>query len=162
MAAGDKAFWSDLANAINPPTVRLIQQAAQSMGNSAAVAITFGAGSEDIDTHGFHDTVTNNTRITPTVAGRYELIGTVLVASGTLSQLAAVFRKNGGNIAPLMVVRPDPAAASSGIQVTATATANGSTDFFELIGIQTSGGALNTNLAGAQVCTFECRYTGPT
>lgn len=163
MSAGDKANWADVADAIRPPLVRLVQQAAQSLTSGVAAAITFGAGSEEIDTHNFHDTVTNNTRITPTKAGYYRLTGQVNIVAGTaLVQILGLLRKNGANVDPLMPWRPDAASnAATCAIVTAMVSMNGTTDYVELICQQNSGGAINTNAAAGQRSVFELEYRSP-
>ena len=158
MAAGDKAFWSDVANAIRPPIVRLIQAAAQSIPNVTSTALTFAAGSEDIDTHNFHDTVTNNTRVTPTIAGYYQVTVTYASSANTATQLYAVVAKNGAGVQPL--VRQTPAATSSAksVQATAIVSMNGSTDYIEGWANQNSGGALNTQVGGGINSVLEVVY----
>jgi hypothetical protein len=159
MAAGDKAFWSDLANAVNPPIVKLVQQATQLI--SAAVALTFGAGSEEIDTHNFHDPATNPSRITPTVPGTYRVTATLNMQAGTYSSLLMVFRKNGANTTPLVTYRPDPASATAAAQLTTLLTANGTTDYFEIIVQTTPAGTTSIASGGVQASTFECEYKRP-
>jgi hypothetical protein len=162
VAAGDRAYWADLANTINPPVVRLIQQAVQSMASATAAPITYAAGSEDADTHNYHDTVTNNTRITPTVAGWYLYTCTFSVASASFTQLATGIRKNGANYTPLVVLRPDAAsAAANSMQCVGRVPVNGSTDYLEHIGQQNSAGAVNTNITANSQCIFELHYLRP-
>ena len=54
-----------MANDVNSPKVRLVQQAAgvQTIATSDTT-LTFGSGSEDYDTNGWHDETTNPSRIT--------------------------------------------------------------------------------------------------
>src|SRR3982750_3036163 len=93
VAAGDIVYASDVQTVkdytTGRPLVRLIQQVAQSVTSQVtpATAVTFGASSESIDTHGFHDTVTNNTRITPNIAGYYRATGIVWLAGATTTQV---------------------------------------------------------------------------
>lgn len=141
------------------PLVRLIQQAAQSIANTpATVALTFGSGSEDIDTHAFHDVSTNTSRVTPTIAGYYRCTATYAVAANTATQLLVVLGKNGALVQPL--VRHTPAATSAAKSVTTTAilSANGSTDYFEMLVQQNSGGALNTQVGGSVNSVFEVEF----
>jgi hypothetical protein len=160
MGAGDRAYWSDLANTIYPPLVRLVAQATQSI--AAAVAVQFGTGSEEVDTHGFHDTATNNSRITPTVAGWYRLTATVNMQSAAYSQILMVFRKNAANVAPLVPFRPDAAAAAAGgVQLTATVSANGSGDYFEIVTQSTPAGTTAFASGGVQTSVFECEFIRP-
>ncbi len=149
------------------PLVRLVQPAAQSIPSSTDTAITFGAGSEDIDTHGFHDTSTNTSRITPTVAGYYRLTGTVWWAADTdIISIYAGLGKSGNFQAPRQrVVMPATvtASASRSIFVTAVLSANGTTDYFELLSQQTQSAAasLSTAAAGSSSSVFECEFLRP-
>ncbi len=167
VAAGDPVESSDVTTVedytIRKPIVRLIQQVAQSMTSGTAAALTFGTGSEDIDTHGFHDVSVNNTRITPTIAGYYRLSGCFSMSSATYTQSLAGFRKNGSNVSPLTTLRPDAASASANSTpaTAVTLTANGSTDYFEFIGQQNSGGAQNTSVAAGLASVFECEFIRP-
>lgn len=157
MTAGDKAFWSDVADTIAPPYVRLVQQAAQSLANATLVAITFGAGSEEYDTHNFHDMVTNPSRITPSVPGIYECTGTVSLVSAAYTQVYVRFRLNGANVSP-WVVTPTPSAAGTGavsLQSTVRIPCNGTTDFIEFLAQQTSGAARNTDASAGFASTLE-------
>jgi|ERR1700754_10862 len=162
MAAGDIIFWSDVADAIRPPVVRLTQQAAQSLANAANGAITFGAGSEDIDTHGFHDTTTNTSRITPTKAGRYRVKGTVaLSAQNTVSLFAVFIGKNGTSVQPFSRSKPGVVSTSTlSHDAEAIVELNGTTDYVEVYANQTSGGALNTQASGGVNSTLELEYIG--
>lgn len=162
MAAGDIIFWSDIADAIRPPVVRLVQQAAQSMANATNTAITFGAGSEEIETHPWHDTAANTSRITPTKAGRYRVKGTVSVAANTtVSLLAAFIAKNGVAVQPFSRSKPAVVSASTvSHDVSAIVELNGTTDYVEVYGNQTSGGALNTQASGGVNGTLELEYIG--
>ncbi len=149
------------------PLVRLVQQAAQSIATGTDVAITFGAGCEDIDTRGFHGTATSSSRITPTVAGYYRLTGTVWWAADTdIVSLYAGLGKSGNFLAPRQrIVLPSTttASASRSVFVTAILSANGSTDYFELLSQQTqaAAGSLSTAAAGSSSSVFECEFLRP-
>lgn len=130
------------------PYVHLYQSSTgtQSVANTTATAITFNA--EVIDGSNFHSTVSNISRVTPTVAGRYFVVGQVVFpAAGTGSFLAQI-RKNGAVIlgsAPYQ----DKQLYTSGFvalsaQCHATVLCNGTTDYFELYTNQNSGGSLTT------------------
>ena len=133
---------------------RVINTAGTSISDVTLTAIPF-AGAEKYDTDGWHDTVTDNTRITPTTAGYYRFGGTVglATASATGMRLLAV-RLNGSTYIAL-----DSTAPGGGVSVeqwksiSTEYVMNGSTDYVELIYYQSSGGAvaLSTNSTyGAQ------------
>ena len=159
------ADYAALANgSIQKPLVRLIQQSAQSIPSDVDTALTFGAASEDIDTHGFHDTSTNPSRITPSVPGYYRLTGTVWYSVDTdlVSYFASIGR-NGSFVGPrTRMVLPATATSSlsRSVPVTAMLQANGSGDYFELFArqLQTTPGSLNTMVTATFASVFECEF----
>lgn len=171
VATGGKWLANDINTLItltlNRPLVRLIQQAAQSIATTTDTALTFGAGSEDIDTHGFHDTSTNNTRITPTVAGYYQLYGVVWWGNAdNITSYHAGIGKNGSVAARQRTLMPAtllPAATTRSINAAAILSANGTTDYFELFGQQNRAtpASLSTNVGGTFSSMFECMYLRP-
>ncbi len=158
------AYGGDIiyARDVNRPVTRLVQQAAQSLANSTDTALTFGAGSEDFDLGGWHSETTNNTRITPTIPGYYQVVGTVfLAASSAVTSCIATIAKNGTVQAPRSRMKPGANNLSGTSTVTVTLYLNGTTDYVELIGQQTSGGALNTNVGGSFASVFEVQLVQP-
>lgn len=126
-----------------PPRVALAKTATQSISNATVTAITFGAGTEDYDADGLHDTSSNTSRITAAVAGIYVCsYQVVLGAGGSSGSRAAWLRVNGG---------ADTVRYAWSEQKTDLATAHtGCTDLYlaaghyvELVVAQWSGGSLN-------------------
>jgi hypothetical protein len=165
VSPGDITYADDINDiddgTLSKPLVRLVQQSAQSLTDNTDTAITFGSGSEEIDTHGFHDVTTNNTRVTPTVAGYYRVTGTLfMVAGADFVTIVATIAKNGTVQPPRK--RDGPNATSSARSVTASAilSANGSTDYFELIGTQdnTANTARNTSAGGSFASVLEVEF----
>jgi hypothetical protein len=142
------------------PLVRLIQQSAQSFTTGVVAALTFGASSEDIDTDNYHDTVTNNSRVTPLRAGYYEVNVTMSLAAGASSyvQIVAAVAKNGTRVDPQAIMRPDPTTAATSAFTSAMVSCNGSTDYIEAYGQQTSSGSQNTNTSTGFRCVLEVKY----
>ena len=167
-ASGDKIYAADVDDlgdyTIRRPLVRLIQQSAQSLTDNTATAITFGASSEDIDTHGFHDTATNNSRITPTIAGYYLCTGILwLGGATTLAQMWSAIYKNGASVL-INRCKPDLANTTApSVQVSTIVSLNGSTDYVELYALQddTGGAARNTTTGAANACTLEAIFLRP-
>jgi hypothetical protein len=165
LAAGQIVDEDDLEQVADSsskkPLVRLVQFTAQSIPNATTTALTFGASSEDIDTNGFHDLVTNNTRVTPTIPGYYRVSVTYAATANTATQLFAVVAKNGLLIQPL--VRQTPAATSAAKSVSASAivSLNGSTDYVEGMCNQNSGGALLTQTSGSVNSVLEVEFLRP-
>lgn len=164
VATGDPVYAADINQILGKPLVKLIAAATQSLADNTAVALTFGAGSEEFDTHGFHDETTNPTRITPTVAGYYRLRGAVYLPSRAdyVTTYLAIY-KNGAAGAPIS--RPG-VSTSSGVRSAegeAVFSANGSTDYFEAIAFQdnSANASATTNQSGGFSCYFEAEWLRP-
>lgn len=148
------------------PICRLIQQAAQSFTSGATTALTFGAGSEEVDTHGFHDTASNTARITPTVAGWYTFRGTYVTSAipATIQNRSVQFRKNGATlIAPAGRDNASIASVTASLSTAAFVLMNGSSDYMELTASQANSGAaaVNTSIATQLTSVFECVFERP-
>jgi hypothetical protein len=164
VATGDPVYAADINQILGKPMVKLIAQASQNLADNTAVALTFGAGSEEFDTHGFHDETTNPTRITPSVAGYYRLRGAVYLPSRAdyVTTYLAIY-KNGAAGAPIS--RPG-VSTSSGVRSAegeALFTANGTTDYFEAVAFQdnTANATAATNASGGFSCYFEAEWQRP-
>jgi len=165
-AAGDRILATDTATltsyVLTPPICRLIQQAAQTITAGTTPALTFGAGSEDIDTNNFHDPTTNNTRITPSIAGYYEFDAMLHVVPVANAINLQIFIMKNGVIAP-----PGwfwaPAFTNTGYSGYSGKTilsANGTTDFFEArAGVATQNAT--TQVSGGINSTFQCTFLRP-
>jgi hypothetical protein len=149
---------------VGKPLVRLVATTTQSMPDAVQTPLAFV--SEDIDTHGFHDPATNNSRITPTIAGYYRFWGSYW--SATLTSPATIdanIRKNG-----TINLAPGPRRASGGVGTwvqssievpPVTVAMNGTTDYAELVGRQDSGGASTTNQSSQFSSVFEGEFVRP-
>ena len=146
------------------PIVRLVQSnAPQSLTSGLATPLQFDAASEIFATPGFHNGVTNNTRITPNIPGYYEFHGTASFAVGSSNyvQILAAIAKNGIRQEPQSVLRPDAGTAATSSQTVAILASNGTTDYFDLYGGQNSSGAQNTNSTSGMRSCFECIFLRP-
>lgn len=164
-AAGDPIVSTDITTiedyTIRKPLVRLLQAVSQSIPNNTDTALTFTT--EEIDTNGFHDTTTNNTRITPNVAGYYRINSAVFTQSfSTASQINLYIAKNGVLQSPRVRTIPVAVAAGKTFATTAILAANGTTDYFEMLFQQSTGGALATQIGGSGFTSvFECEFLRP-
>lgn len=156
---------------VNRPYCHVYQSSTgtQTLAASTPVAINFDA--EVIDPSGFHSTVSNTSRITPTVAGRYLLIGGVVLNTSVSTTedyyIISQFRKNGAQVlGSSPYERSDlrhsgfvvPMATTSGSMV-----ANGTTDYFQLYGNTNWSGGINTFSNATDQHSFAiCLYMGPT
>lgn len=164
LAAGGIADNSDFdaikAASNKKPYVKLIQQAAQSIGSATNTALQFGSGSEDIDTDNYHSEVTNNTRVTPTKPGIYRCTTTVVMsASTTMTQIHALVGKNGTTVDGNNRELRSAANLTGSSQATCSVQINGTGDYVEAYVNQVdSGGAKNTVTATGQRSTFEVAF----
>lgn len=127
---------------------RITEATVQSIAdNTTSVAMTSN-DAEVFDTHGFHDTVTNNTRITiPTgLGGYYYFFAEVVFASDTTAGYGLLTLRVDGttNVANSRVPRLG-VATSSIIQV-ATVTALTAGQYMELMVAQQAGNALDCTM----------------
>ena len=150
VAAGDIILASTINDIIqyglNRALVRLTQTAVQSIADNTQVALTF-TGTEDIDPYGFHDTVTNTSRLTPTIAGTYLFFGSYYTDSVTTGvSIDCSIRKNAATTTPTGNRAPLPSTFVMSQDATAIFEMNGSTDYVELMALQDSSGAVNSRV----------------
>lgn len=132
---GDPISADLLDYIVNRPAGRLVQQAAatQTVAHNTMVSMTFGAGSEELDTHDFHSTAVNTSRVTPTIAGQYRVNGAVSLGGRTdYLNLEAVIAKNGTPIPPADKISPGANNTTEVRNATALVSCNGTTDYFEI------------------------------
>lgn len=155
---------------VNSPMVRLVQQAAgtTSLAHNSELTISFGTGATVYDTHDFHSETVNNTRITPSIAGYYELRGTTYFSARTdYTLLQCQPRLNGANYATAQrLIKPSTATAST-VQAIAfepvIIAANGSTDYFEMMAIHNNAAsaAATTFVNATSASVLECIFRQP-
>jgi hypothetical protein len=144
------------------PLTRLVQQASQTgLASGATVSLTFGAGSEVIDSDNFHDTSVNNTRVTPNRPGWYRVVvkGVAEFNSAIISQNVAVL-KNGSVTDRSGNHRPNAQNINSGTILESWVDCNGSTDYIEgAMSCATTGAVTwNTNAAAATQSTLTVEW----
>lgn len=130
----------------NMPAFSAVRSGAQTVANGTFTKIQFN--SEEFDTNNCYDPTTNY-RFTPTVAGYYQISGSVSYSFNSGSAVISIF-KNGasfkwGNLIGAVV------AGCSG-NVSALIYLNGSTDYIELYAYQNSG--LSQNISTSTVETY--------
>lgn len=153
----DGAAWVTIGGSSTPTFVgvSLTGTTTQSIANNTDTAITFPT--ELIDTDGFHDTVTNTSRITiPAGKGGKYLFNSIYYFDANANGFRfSVFRKNGSNISGF--------AALPGSSATVVGLTNSivldlvATDYVEMFVKQTSGGSLNNS---TQFSFFSAIYLG--
>jgi hypothetical protein len=129
------------------PKLHAYQSSAGTVTLTTGVDALIPFDAEISDTINGHSIVTNNSRYTPTVAGKYKCFGQVATAVNANGNRIAHFRKNGNRDlgAPYSGFRAPVGADSIGVAVAgALISCNGTTDYIELWGYQSSGGNLAT------------------
>lgn len=150
-----------LAATSQKPVTRVLQSAAQTgIPNNTPTAITFDA--ETLDTHGFHSTSVNNSRITPTRPGIYLFKGTVFWQARADWQLVYCYiRQNGSVQIPPGGRNPGTTQGyAHAVDCEVRIPMNGTTDYIELIG-QASTSTVQTHstvFGGAQISVLECEF----
>ena len=142
-APGSKIYADELLALVDRRIVRLQAVGTQALPDATITAITFGAGSEQIDTHGLHNEAVNPTRVTIDRQGYYECKGGVHFASqATPVMSAAWIRVNG-----LTGVAPAGRIPGTGNTFSALCFATvlcDVGDYIELVASQDSAGADDT------------------
>lgn len=140
---------------------RVYNNTTQSVSNSTATALTLNT--EEYDTDSIHSTVTNTSRMTiPAGLGGYWYFkGSATIAAGGSAGLRAIWlRKNGADTIGTSISN-----GSSNVEekfCTSGIFNLVATDYIELFGFQTSGGALNYGSANDEAYTLlECYFVGP-
>lgn len=124
-----------------PPSCRVFNSANISHATSGSDQyLTFN--SERFDTDTMHSTVSNTGRITFTTAGKYLFGGNVEFAANATGQRSLKVRLNGATV---IASGPHHDAAASGVTqcLVAGYYSFSASDYIELGGFQSSGGALN-------------------
>jgi hypothetical protein len=164
LAAGQIALDTDFAQvsaASNlKPVVQVYLSGTQSLTDNTLTALSFGA--ENFDSHGFHSTSVNPTRITPTVAGIYRCSGFLyLPGITTITSVRVVMRMNGATqMAPSAQWGNQANAVNHGYFVQAMLSFNGTTDYVEMCALQdnTANAAQNAQASTPNITLFEMEY----
>jgi hypothetical protein len=155
--------WS-VPKAFFKPVGRLVDAAGgQSIPHNTTTAINFAT--EDFDTHAFHSTSSNTSRVTPTLAGYYQVHGAVSLTSRTdYTGFEAAVRKNGSPIPAAERYGPGTGNTTQVSNASAIVECNGSTDYFEISARHQNGAsAAVLTVASAQFASvLEWSYIGPT
>lgn len=128
------------------PIAKLRQTVAQSLTSGAFTPITFTT--EDVDSAGAHDTVTNTSRYTAVYAGWYLVSYTVGFAVSATGRRIAYLTVNGTAVGGTGVALGAFATFATVITASSMVFLNVG-DYVEVNGYQDSGGPLNTSVAQA-------------
>lgn len=156
----------------NQPFCHVYQSSAatQIIAQNTPTALNFDA--EVVDALNFHSTVSNTSRITPTVAGRYQCFGGVAWNTNNSAVVnnkyaTCQFRKNGSQVlgsSPYGPVLLYQTAFAAPISFTvATILVNGTTDYIQLWGNNDVVGGLGTfSNVSDQHSFMQVRYVSAT
>lgn len=145
----------------NPPICIVSRSTNQSATTATITPVAFDA--EQVDTDTMHSTVTNTTRITFTTAGVYVLTGNVSWASNATGFRGLFIYRAGGAYPIGNRIASEWRTANNGdvTEMTVSRTYKfAAADFVELVGYQTSGGALNMLASGGFASTFSAAWVG--
>jgi len=128
----------------------------QSIANNTVTALTWNT--EEFDTNTFHSTATNTSRLTIPSGkdGYYLFTASMYWDTNATGYRSIVVKKNGSTTLLVLPELLGSTVASGGASMSVIASAV-ATDYFEVYGRQTSGGAL-ANLS--QYCLFQCQFLG--
>jgi hypothetical protein len=127
--------------------VRVTKSGAQSINNSTTTAITWDTETYDTDT--LHSTVSNTSRLTASVTGKWLVTTSVGFAASATGSRIVTIRKN-GTTDYAQAASPN-AGGSDGVQVTVSDIVDlAASDYVEINVTQNSGGALNVNTSSTQ------------
>lgn len=147
--------WNEFRDAIrfleNPPLAELRQSVAQPLPHATWTAITLDLEDEDTDVDGIggHSTSVNTSRFTARYPGWYDLGGGVSVVVSGAGVRGAKFQVVGIDVNGSQALFPTQASFSNIITAHKKQVYLGVGDYVELLGYQSSGGALNTSVSPA-------------
>lgn len=139
-------------------TARVQHNANQSIPNGVATAVLFNT---DVwDPSGIHDTAVNNTRITPGVVGKFLIGGQIVYNPTAAAGNARDCRVSlNGVILTSIICRQAPSNGNSdAVNCHGMAETFLTTDYFELVAYQTSGGPLNSLTGSSFPAFWIARY----
>lgn len=157
-------YWRNLGDDIdadmnvvaNPPICKVRQTVAQSLTTSTITPITFTT--EDVDTSGMHSTSSNTSRLVATVAGWYLCSGNISYAANATGIRTTAWQVNGVAAPGAGQLFVATAAATNRLAAVSTLLQLAIGDYVELIGFQSSGGALLTAVSGSEQATISCVF----
>jgi hypothetical protein len=135
--------------ALNPPRAQLRQTVLQAVANSTFVPITFDVEDLDQDPSGTggHSTSVNTSRFTAVYAGWYFIGGAIGFAANVTGQRVAAWSVNGSILFAGQSLVQATGALGNKTNGRGMLVYLNVTDYLELQAFQTSGGALNSNVA---------------
>ena len=148
------ALGSGVTSNLLYPAFEAFLSANQSVSNDTSTKIQID--SESYDTDNCYDNTTNF-RFQPTVAGRYVIYGLITFTSITDTSMQTRIHKN-GSLLTFSPKQSGTGVSSHSSFLSFVDQANGSTDYYELFGYQSSGSAKSANGNATQYRTYFGAY----
>jgi hypothetical protein len=140
--------------------VKLFLPADQTIANATATVVAFGAGSESIDTDAFHDTSSNNTRITIPAGkgGKYLVIAAVSFVGNSAGTRELWVQKGASG----RVIQDTESTVGTTAQdlLAVGIVSLAEADYIQMYVEQNSGGTLNIDGDFIQQTRFEAYFLG--
>lgn len=131
--------------ALNGPAFSAYASSTQSITATTFTKVTLGT--EDFDTNSNFDT--SNSRFTPTIAGYYQVTGTIRgLNTTTFTNFICSIYKNGNEILRNQISATLSTSIATQIQCSGLIYLNGSTDYIELYGRLDGSGTSSFNYVG--------------
>lgn len=135
---------------------RVYHNASQSVAHNTSVVLAFN--SERYDTDGIHNTASNNSRLTCTVAGKYRITGNIAIELHATGQRQLSIRLNGSTIIGMVQANGNGSLANRIVVTTTYDLAL--TDYVELVAFQNSSSTLNVLAIGNYSPEFMMERVG--
>jgi hypothetical protein len=140
---------AELNNAI---PLCVLENTSQVVANSTSTAVAFAT--EELDPLNWHNNVTNNTRVTPNIAGFYFVTMQMNDVNAAGQTRAAVsLQKNGAEITGVRV-RMDTTGEDDDFALPGYVQCNGTTDYLEMVIFQTNTGAASRTITARFTVQF--------
>ncbi|MGW2920428.1 hypothetical protein ACWDBF_21555 [Streptomyces angustmyceticus] len=144
------ALWNAQVKALNDfttgvPVFAGYQATVQSISTGTFTPLTIDT--EVIDSDGGHSTTTNTSRYTATVPGTYLVLGTAAWAANSTGYRRVSINLNGSRVTGSSIGADATTTVLSGQTTSAIVSMNGTTDYVEVVGAQSTGSALNTSVS---------------
>lgn len=138
---------------------RVRHSTTQTLTTGTNTALNFDT--ETRDDGGLHDAVTNNTRLTASIAGWYAITGMVEFDQNITGRRLVGVRLNGTTLLSFHSELPITAPGIATGMAIATTYYLSASDYVELIARQDSGGNLNSNSTSPYAPSFSMAWIAP-
>ena len=147
--SGQVLTSAELNNAI---PLCVLENTSQSIPNNTSTAVAFA--SEVLDPLNWHDNATNNTRVTPNIAGFYLVTMQMNDINGAGQTRAALsLQKNGAEITGVRV-RMDTTGEDDDFALPGYVQCNGTTDYLQMVVLQNNSGGVSRTITARFTVQF--------